>query len=69
MDTSGDTIEFLLSKYRNKQAAKRFFKKMLSNQHIKQPRAIAVDKNQAYPPAIKELKEKNIIPKKCKLRL
>ena len=32
------------------------------------PRVITVDKNAAYPKAIKELKEEGAIPNRCKLR-
>ena len=68
VDTAGNTLEFLLSSKRNKKAAKRFFRKMLGNKNIKAPRAIAVDKNPAYLPAIEELKKEGVIPKNCKLR-
>ena len=68
VDTAGDTLEFLLTSKRNKQAAKRFFKKMLGNKHVAIPRAMAVDKNRAYPPAVEELKREGLIPKDCKLR-
>ncbi|MCI0768622.1 DDE-type integrase/transposase/recombinase, partial [Bacillus sp. TL12] len=51
------SIDFYLSESRDKQAAKRFFKKALAASHICKPRVITVDKNPAYPVAIQELKE------------
>lgn len=46
VDCKGNTIDFYLSKLRNKQAAKPFFKKVLAFS-IPPPRAITVDKNPA----------------------
>ena len=68
VDSSGDTIDFMLSKKRDKKAAKKFFKKALKSVHNKIPRVINVDKNIAYPPAIDKLKEHNKLPEKTKLR-
>ena len=56
VDSDGDTIDFMLSAKRDRKAAKRFFKKALSSKHNQIPRAITVDKNPAYPIAIRELK-------------
>ena len=53
----------MLSSKRDRKAAKRFLKKALSSNHNQMPRAIAVDKNPAYPIAILELKTYEIIPK------
>jgi len=52
VDSNGDTIDFMLSSKRNRKAAKRFFKKVLSSNHNQTPREITVDKNPACPPAI-----------------
>jgi len=52
----GNTIEFYLSKTRDKQAAKDIFKKALQSNHVSEPRVITVDKNPAYPIAIEQLK-------------
>jgi len=68
VDSEGDTIDFHLSKTRNKQAAKRFFKKALAFLHISTPHAITVDKNPAYPIAIQELKEEKEMPQAIQLR-
>jgi transposase-like protein len=68
VDSVGDTLEFLLTSKRDKKAAKRFFKKMLGNNHTAAPRVISVDKNPAYPIAFDELKTEGIIPKSTKFR-
>jgi IS6 family transposase len=68
VDSNGNTIDFMLSAKRNKKAAKRFLKKALGSKHNQIPRAITVDKNPAYPPAVNELKNDRILPKKVSLR-
>ncbi len=68
VDSTGNTLDFLLTAKRNKKAAKRFFKKRLNNPHTATPRVISVDKNKAYPPAFDELKVEKIIPKATKFR-
>jgi transposase-like protein len=44
----------MLSAKRNKKAAKRFFKKALSNLYVNYPTVIGVEKNPAYPSAFAE---------------
>jgi transposase-like protein len=61
VDSAGNVLDFLLTAKLDKKAAKRFFKKMLRNQHAAKPRVISVDKNKAYPPAFDELKSEGII--------
>ncbi|MBZ5752933.1 IS6 family transposase [Metabacillus rhizolycopersici] len=68
VDSKGNTIDFYLSESRDKQAAKRFFKKALAASHICKPRVITVDKNPAYPVAIQELKEEKSMPEGIQLR-
>ena len=68
VDSKGDTIDFMLSAKRHLKAAKRFFKKALSSNHNQIPRVITVDKNPAYPPAINELKNDEILPKNVGIR-
>lgn len=68
VDSKGNTIDFCLSKARNKQEAKRFFKKALASSHVSKPRVITVDKNPAYPIAIQELKEEKQMPEGIQLR-
>jgi len=68
VDSKGNTIDFYLSKTRDKKAAKRFFKKALRSFHVSKPRVITVDKNPAYPIAIEELKKEKSIPDGMQLR-
>jgi IS6 family transposase len=55
VDSHGNTLEFLLSPTRDAEAAKRFFAKTLAAPHTTTPRVITVDKNAAYPKAVKYL--------------
>ena len=68
VDSDGNTLDWMLSRYRNKKAAKRFFKKIMSNPHCKKPRVINVDKAKAFPPAFAECQSESIIPINTKLR-
>ena len=68
IDSAGNTLDFMLSAKRNHKAAKRFFKKVLRSEHTINPRVINVDKNAAYPPALKEMKEEENIAEKTELR-
>ncbi len=68
VDSDGSTLDFLLTAKRDAQAAKRFFKKTLKAIHTQNPRVITVDKNTAYPKAIKELKAKEELATQVELR-
>ncbi len=68
VDSKGNTIEFLLRAKRDTKAAQRFFRKALKGLHTKTPQVITVDKNPAYPAAIKELKKEGSIPDACEVR-
>ena len=68
VDSQGNTLEFLLTAKRDALAAKRFFRKTLKALHTSPPRVITVDKNPAYPKAIKELKAAKKLPEIVKLR-
>ncbi len=57
VDSEGKTIDFYLSKSRDKQAAKYFFKKALAFSSVSKLRVITVDKTPAYPVEIQALKE------------
>jgi len=48
VDSTGQTIDFILSAIRDARAAKRFFRKMLKTPSHSSPRMINVDKNRAY---------------------
>jgi len=68
VDSTGDTIEFLLSPKRDTDAAKRFFQKALHSLNHPRPRVINVDKNPAYPKAIDELKRNRELNQRCRCR-
>jgi IS6 family transposase len=67
VDSTGQTIDFLLAAKRDAAAAKRFFRKALVAIGNPIPRVINVDKNPAYPAAVKELKREGTLP--CRVRL
>jgi len=54
VDQDGDTIDLLVQKLRNKQAAKRFFHKLLKGQ-CASPRRIVTDKLKSYSAALREI--------------
>ncbi len=68
VDSTGQTLDFLLTAHRDAQAAKRFLCKTLKAAQNQEPRVINVDKNAAYPKGIDELKEKNKLSEKVELR-
>jgi IS6 family transposase len=68
VDSTGNTIDFMLSENRDAPAAKRFFKKALASPHNQSPRVITVDKNPAYPTAVQQLKDEKVMKKETLLR-
>jgi len=68
VDSTGNTLNFLLTAKRDAAAAKRFLCKALNAVHTQEPRVINVDKNAVYPKAIDELKEKEELSKQVELR-
>jgi len=68
VDSTGQTIDFLLTAKRDAAAAKRFFRKTLLDPANPQPRVINVDKNRAYPAAVEELKVEGTLRRRCRLR-
>jgi transposase, IS6 family len=68
VDSCGRTIDFLLSAKRDAAAARRFFRKALKQQHSVTPRTITVDKNPAYPSAIKFMKKARELSPFARLR-
>ena len=59
VDSTGQTLDFLLNETRSSRAAKRFFRKVLGRNQIVPPRVINVDKNRAYIGAIGDLIAQN----------
>ena len=67
VDSEGNMIDFYLSKSRDHQAAKRFFRSFGSF-HVSKPRVITVDKNPSYPIAIEQLKKEKRMPVGIQIR-
>jgi IS6 family transposase len=68
VDSTGQTIDFLLTVKRDTAAAKRFFRKALRSPGNPLPRVINVDKNPSYPAAVEALKEAGVLPRRVPLR-
>ena len=68
VDSSGATLDFLLSAKQDAVAAKRFLAKALGRQNHPVPRVINADKHPAYPPAIVQLKEEGVLEENCQHR-
>ena len=68
VDSTGQTVDFLLTAKRDAAGAKRFFRKAFQSTANPSPRVINVDKNPAYPVAIKELKAEGTLSKRSRLR-
>src|SRR5579862_7047661 len=68
VDSHGDTIDFYLSETRDRQAAKMFLEKALSNPDHRIPRQLCMDKCRIYPPAIRELQEEGRLSERCRRR-
>jgi len=68
VDSTGQTLDFLLNETRSTRAAKRFFRKVLGRPKRAAPRVINVDQNAAYPGAIRDLKEAGLLPDTCECR-
>lgn len=68
VDSTGDTIEFMLSARRDVSAAKRFFKKMMRADHRRLPFTIGTDKHASYPEAFTASVNEKVLPRDCKLR-
>src|ERR1700726_86767 len=67
LDSTGQTIEFLLTAKRDAAGARRFFRKALSSPGNPVPRVINVDQNRAYPAAVEALKEEGTLPRRVQL--
>lgn len=67
-DSTGCTIEFILSAKRDVSAAKRFFKKLTRADHRRLPFTISTDKHASYPEAFATSVKEKVLPSDCKLR-
>jgi len=68
LDSTGQTIEFLLTAKRDRAAAKRFLRTAIDASGNAMPRVMNVDKNPAYPAAVEALKAEGVIPRRVALR-
>ncbi len=68
LDSTGQTIEFLLTARRDAAAAKRFLRRSIEASGNPMPRVMNVDKNPAYPAALEALKADGAIPRRVALR-
>jgi len=68
IDSTGNTIEFMLSARRDVSAAKRFFKKMMRADHRRLPFTIGTDKHTSYPEASAASVKEKVLLSDCKLR-
>jgi len=68
IDSTGQTIDFLLTAKRDAAAAGRFFHKVFCSPANPIPRVINVDKNAAYPAAVVALKKQGTLPRRVRLR-
>ena|SRR5689334_11030210 len=62
VDSTGQTIDFLLTAKRDADSAKRFFRKVFRAEDNPMARVINVDKNPAYPAAVRALKAEGTVP-------
>jgi transposase, IS6 family len=68
VDSSGATIDFLLSAKRDAAAAERFLGKALGGENHPAPRVINTDEHAGYPPAIVRLKSVGTLEENCRHR-
>jgi transposase-like protein len=68
IDSTGATIDFLLSALQDAAAAKRLFRKALSGPSHPQPRVVNTDQARLYGPAIPGVKEEGILRRRCRHR-
>jgi transposase, IS6 family len=68
VDSTGQTIDFLLTAKRDADSAKRFFRKVFRAEGNRMARVINVDKNPAYPAAVRALKAEGTLPRRVRLR-
>src|SRR5450432_3540234 len=68
VDSTGQTIDFLLTAKRDKNAAKRFLVMAIEASGNAMPRVMNVDNYPAYPAAVEALKADGVIPRRVRLR-
>ena len=68
VDSTSQTIDFLLTAKRDTEAAKRFCRKVFAAQENPMPRVVNVDKNPVCPAAVEALKHDGTLPRRVQLR-
>ena len=68
VDSSGATLDFLLSAKQDAAVAKRFLTKALGRANHPTPRVINTDRHAAYSPAIVQLKDEGVLEENCQHR-
>ena len=68
MDSQGQTVDFYLSETRDREAAKCFLKKALTNPDNRPPRVFARDGLRSYPAAIRKLQSAGRLRRHCRHR-
>src|ERR1700732_518052 len=68
VDSTGATLDFLLSAKQDAVAAKRFLVKALGGANHPAPRVINTDEHAAYPPAVAQLKAEGDLTEDCRHR-
>jgi IS6 family transposase len=68
VDSTGATLDFMLSASRDADAAEQFFRKVLDASPTTLPRVITVDKHAACPLAFDALQHDGTLPETCRLR-
>jgi transposase-like protein len=68
VDSTGQTIDFLLTATRDADGAKRFFRKVFAGPGNPVPRVVNVDKNPVYPAVIEALKTEGTLARRVRLR-
>jgi len=68
VDSTGETIDFMLSAKRDTAAAKRFLQTAMQRSQPIRPRVINVDGHAAYPRAISHLKAERELGRHCRYR-
>src|SRR5436309_13362053 len=68
IDSAGATVDFLLSAFRDADAAKRLFRQALSDLSHPQPRVINTDQAPIYTSAILVIKKEGTLRRRCRHR-
>jgi len=69
VDSTGATIDFLLSEARDLSAVRAFFQKAFAAPGHPRPGVINVDGNPSYPTVIDELKKQRALGRRCRCRV